>query len=82
MIGVLRAFPSELGVAPDFEVMDGDGAAASDLRLRVLQRLFNPSALEASARAAFLDAYKRATFGREEKEAFAQLDEFIQLLLT
>ena len=31
----------------------------------------------AAARTAFAESYKRATFGREEKQAFGQLDRFV-----
>ncbi|MCE9614151.1 MAG: UvrD-helicase domain-containing protein [Lentisphaerae bacterium] len=77
MVGILRAFPAELGIAPDFEVMDSDGAAAADLRRDVLQRIFNPQVVEPRARAEFLEAFKQATFGREEKSADQLLDAFI-----
>lgn len=77
LIGVIRAFPAELGVAPDFQVMDSDGAAAGELRLHVLQRLFNPGRVDPGARREFLEAYKEATFGREEKSATDLLLRFI-----
>ncbi len=77
LIGILRAFPAELGVPPDFAVQDGDSTAAAELRLRILRQLFGAGGSDDRAHQAFLDAYKRATFGREEKAVFEQLNRIV-----
>ncbi|MDA0577331.1 MAG: UvrD-helicase domain-containing protein, partial [Verrucomicrobia bacterium] len=78
MVGVLRAFPMELGVAPEFNVMNGDGTDAAQLRAHVLRTLFSHGDVRDTAQRDFLEAYKRATFGREEKSAFERLDAFVE----
>ena len=78
IIGIIRAFPAELGVSPEFDVMDDDAPAAQELRNEVLARIFHPKHLEANARAAFLEAFKQATFGTEEKRPETQITRFIE----
>jgi len=77
IIGIIRNFPTEVGVPIDFDVMAGDGAEARDMRADVLERVLRPSALDPSAQAEFLEAFKQATFGREEKAVLRLLDRFI-----
>ena len=59
---IARAFPFELGLAGEFEVLQEHAARLE--RRRVLQRMFarNTGGLEA-AQQEFVEAFKRATFG-------------------
>jgi ATP-dependent exoDNAse (exonuclease V) beta subunit len=74
---IVRSFPLELGLAGDFEVLDE--AAQRVERRRVLQRLMLVGRATAEERRSFLEAFKRATFGVEEKRPGAQLDRFLDL---
>ncbi len=73
---IARAFPFELGLAGEFEVLQEHAARLE--RRRVLQRMFarNTGGLEA-AQQEFVEAFKRATFGTEEKRLGARLDAFL-----
>ena len=75
---VVRAFPLELGLGGDFEILQEHGARLE--RQRVLRQLFARSggALDEAQRE-FAEAFKRATFGAEEKRLAARLDQFIDL---
>jgi ATP-dependent exoDNAse (exonuclease V) beta subunit len=72
---IARAFPFELGLAGDFEVLQPHGARIE--RQRVLQRLFARDGELADAQRDFLEAFKRATFGTEEKQLGLRLDGFL-----
>jgi len=71
---IVRAFPLELGLGGDFEVLQ-DHAARLERR-RVLRRMFAHTD-GGSARQDFIEAFKRATFGTEEKRLGARLDAFL-----
>ena len=71
---VVRAFPLELGLAGDFEVLQEH--AARQERRRVLRRMFAHTD-GGTARSDFIEAFKRATFGTEEKRLGARLDAFL-----
>ena len=71
---VVRAFPLELGLAGDFEVLKEHAARLE--RRRVLRRMFAHTDGSA-ARQDFIEAFKRATFGTEEKRLGARLDAFL-----
>lgn len=71
---VVRAFPLELGLAGDFEVLQEHAAQLE--RRRVLRRMF-AHADGGTARQDFIEAFKRATFGTEEKRLGARLDAFL-----
>ncbi len=72
---VVGAFPLELGLAGEFAVLEE--AAARQERRRVLRRIFARSGALTTAQQEFIEAFKRATFGREEKRLSAQLDGFL-----
>jgi ATP-dependent helicase/nuclease subunit A len=72
---IARAFPFELGLAGDFEVLQAHGARIE--RRRVLQQLFARDGELADAQKDFLEAFKRATFGAEEKQLGLRLDAFL-----
>jgi ATP-dependent helicase/nuclease subunit A len=71
---VVRAFPLELGLGGDFEVLREHVAQLE--RRRVLRRMFAHTA-GGMARQDFIEAFKRATFGTEEKQLGARLDAFL-----
>ena len=68
---IVRAFPLELGLGGDFEILEEHAALLE--RGRVLDRMF------ASGRPHrdFIEAFRRATFGAEEKRLRAVLDSFL-----
>lgn len=72
---IVRAFPLELGLTGDFEILQEHAARAE--RRGVLQRMFARTGGLAPAQQDFIEAFKRATFGREEKRLGAQLDGFL-----
>jgi ATP-dependent helicase/nuclease subunit A len=76
-VGVARAFPLELGLTPDFRVGDNDDAEGAELRRDLLARLFDPSRTDVRDQHEFLEAYKLATFGREDKVIGRQLEAYI-----
>lgn len=73
---IVRAFPLELGLAGGFEVLQEHGVRIE--RARVLRQLFARAgdALDDSQRE-FIEAFKRATFGTEEKRLAWRLDGFL-----
>ncbi len=72
---IVRAFPLELGLAGDFDVL-GEAEQRVERR-RVLRRLLLAGRAAADERRAFLEAFKRATFGAEEKRPGVELDRFL-----
>jgi ATP-dependent helicase/nuclease subunit A len=73
---IARTFPFELGLAGEFEVLQEHAARVE--RARVLQRMFARSTEGLDdAQKAFIEAFKRATFGTEEKRLAARLDRFL-----
>jgi ATP-dependent helicase/nuclease subunit A len=76
-IGIIRAFPMELGISTGFQVMDSDGAQAKTARQEVLERIFNNRFVNRGSQREFLEAFKQATYGQEEKSLDRSLDTFI-----
>ena len=72
---IVRSFPLELGLAGDFQVMEE--AAAARERQRVLRRMFAVSGAPDGAQQEFIEAFKRATFGVEEKRLGQVLDDLL-----
>jgi ATP-dependent exoDNAse (exonuclease V) beta subunit len=72
---IARAFPLELGLTGDFEILQEHAARLE--RQRVLRRMFARAGGLAPEQQEFIGAFKRATFGREEKRLGAQLDGFL-----
>lgn len=73
---VVQAFPLELGLAGDFEVMEEHAARAE--RQRVLGRMFAGGVGGVTdAQREFAEAFKLATFGHEEKRLGAWLEAFL-----
>ncbi|MBI3887261.1 MAG: UvrD-helicase domain-containing protein [Opitutae bacterium] len=72
---IARVFPLELGLAGDFEILEEHAARLE--RQRVLRRMFARAGELGAAQKEFVEAFKRATFGRDEKRLGAQLDAFL-----
>ncbi|MBI2514093.1 MAG: UvrD-helicase domain-containing protein [Opitutae bacterium] len=72
---IARAFPFELGLDGDFAVLETHAARVE--RRRVLQQLFARSGDLADEQREFLEAFKRATFGTEEKQLARRMDGFL-----
>ncbi len=72
---IARVFPLELGLAGDFEVMEEHAARLE--RQRVLRRMFTRVGDLDTAQREFIEAFKRATFGAEEKQLGRRLDGFL-----
>lgn len=72
---IAQAFPLELGLAGEFEILQEH--AAQRERAQALGRLFARAGALADAQREFMEAFKRATFGVEEKRMRAQLDAFL-----
>ncbi|MGH8017370.1 MAG: UvrD-helicase domain-containing protein [Opitutaceae bacterium] len=74
---IVRAFPLELGLAGDFEILQDHGALIE--RRRVLARIFRQDGTGPDEHQRnFIEAFKRATFGLEEKGLAARLDSFLE----
>jgi len=76
-VGVIRTFPMELGISADLQLLDNDGAAAKSARQEALGRIFDSRYVDPAAQRQFLEAFKQATFGQEEKRLERSLDTFI-----
>lgn len=72
---IARAFPFELGLEGDFEVLEEFTARME--RQRVLRRMFTRRGELATAQKEFIEAFKRATFGVQEKQLAPRLDSFL-----
>jgi ATP-dependent helicase/nuclease subunit A len=72
---IARAFPFELGLEGDFEVLEEFTARME--RQRVLRRMFTRTGELAAAQKEFIEAFKRATFGVQEKQLAPRLDAFL-----
>jgi ATP-dependent helicase/nuclease subunit A len=72
---IVRSFPLELGLGGEFAILE-DHAALRERR-RVLRGLFTGAGDTDDARREFGEAFKRATFGAEEKQLGPRLDTFI-----
>ncbi len=73
---IVRIFPFELGLAGEFELLQPHAAQLE--RQRVLRRIFVGLRGEGKqAQQDFIEEFKRATFGAEEKRLGPRLDEFL-----
>ena len=75
---VARAFPIELGIPVDFQAADSDKAEGKAMRQAILADLL--SARGGPGAMGFLEAFRKATFGAEEKGAEELLDEMMSKL--
>ncbi len=78
IVGVVRAFPLELGIAPELNLMDDTGTTALEAHRLVLGRIFNSPDMEPGARREFLESLRQATFGQEEKQIERVLGQVIE----
>jgi len=76
-VGVAKTFPLELGIPPHFQLLGEDGAVGG-VRQEVLAKVFGQRGAAQEGRSAFQQAYKQATFGREEKGLGEPLEELIK----
>ncbi|HMP89783.1 MAG TPA: UvrD-helicase domain-containing protein [Kiritimatiellia bacterium] len=76
-VGVVRAFPYELGLEPDFKVFDNGGVEAKWCRSDALRVVLQSAATNSRERTQFFEAYKFATFGHEEKSSTRLLNEMM-----
>jgi len=76
-IRIVQSFPLELGITMDFEVMETGGSVARAARNEVLRGILERRNLDASAQEAFLQSFKQATFGQEQKSLGRSLDRFV-----
>lgn len=74
--GVVRNFPFELGLAGKFEVLETYSAQAA--QQSILRQLFTCDGQVTPAQHAFIEAFKLATFGREEKRLADKLTQFLR----
>lgn len=81
-VGIIRAFPMELGVSSDFDLTDDGSAVAAAMRREVFEALYSGRQAGEDARREFRDAYRQATFGQEEKGLAAALDTFLDQYRT
>ncbi len=72
---IVRSFPLELGLGGDFTLLEEP--AARQERRRVMQRLFTAGGEPDAAQKEFIEAFKRATFGLEEKQVMRWLDMYL-----
>ncbi|AHF91341.1 DNA helicase UvrD [Opitutaceae bacterium TAV5] len=73
---IVRTFPLELGLGGDFEILQEHSSHLE--RRRVLRKMFSPAgATPDDAAREFIEAFKRATFGTEEKRLAPRLDRFL-----
>ena len=73
---IVRIFPFELGLAGEFELLQPHAAQLE--RQRVLRRIFIGLRGEGGqAQQDFIEEFKRATFGTEEKRLGPRLDRFL-----
>ncbi|HMP73262.1 MAG TPA: UvrD-helicase domain-containing protein [Kiritimatiellia bacterium] len=77
IIGIVRSFSLELGIEPDFSLSDESGFDGLRLRTETLRGLLGSSAMTRLEREAFLEAFKLATWGHEERGAARYLDRYI-----
>jgi ATP-dependent exoDNAse (exonuclease V) beta subunit len=75
---IVRRFPLELGLAGDIAIMDTHDGRFE--RRRVLGRMFaHAGPRPTPAQQDFIEAFKRATFGVEEKQLARRLDDFLDV---
>ena len=72
---VVQNFPLELGLDGAFQILEATAAARE--RRRVLRQMFTAAGEPDAAQREFIEAFKRATFGVEEKRLSRVLDQFL-----
>ena len=82
MVGVVRAFPFELGLEPEFQVFDSQGHDAEAGRREAMRRVLAHAATSEAERRQFFEAFKYATFGHEEKRSSTVLGKLVNAYQT
>ena len=77
VFGVARAFPIELGIPMKFAVADSDKSEGKTMRQEILADLLAARGAANSGAREFIEAFKKATFGVEEKGAESLLNKII-----
>lgn len=72
---IVRSFPLELGLGGELEILHEH--AAQRERRRVLRTLFTAAGEPDAAQREFIEAFKRATFGLEEKGLAERLERYL-----
>ncbi len=78
VVGVVRAFPYELGLEPGFEVFDSKGLEAQWFRREALRAILMSSLTREDEWRNFFESFKYATFGFEEKRSGRILNELLE----
>jgi len=76
-VRIVRSFPLELGITMEFEVMETGGSVARAARNEVLRGILERRNLDLSSQEAFLQSFKQATYGQEQKGLGRSLDRFV-----
>ncbi|MFC1461033.1 UvrD-helicase domain-containing protein [Verrucomicrobiota bacterium] len=76
IIKIAKAFPLELGIPINFSVTDSDSSQAGENRQAVLDQILDPAGPKDLGKN-FINAFKNATFGREEKTFGKVLDNLL-----
>lgn len=80
IVGIAKAFALELGIPMNFQLAESGPALAKEYRQEVLNRILAPKAGRGSIAHDFLQAFKQATYGHEEKTFGKVLDKFLDEL--
>ena len=77
-VRIVRAFPLELGIPMEFDVMESGGSVARAARSEVLRGILERRLVKLSAQEGVLQSFKQATFGEERKSLVRELDRFVK----
>lgn len=77
-VGVVRAFAGEFGIDPDFELSEGDDAAARHARRSVMLSMFRDMQDNPEMTQSFIDITEAATAGAAKKQKVAAIEEFLR----
>jgi len=79
---ILRSFPAEFGLTTEFEIMDEyrTANAIDQVYEAVFSRRLGTAEANDADQALFLEAFRQATFGKEESNVIRSLDEFVTSL--
>ncbi len=77
-VGIVRAFPAELGLPGDLTLFDNEGVEALRAEREVLAEIFRRRPGDPAAQRGFLEAFKQATFGREERQIEATIESLFE----
>lgn len=78
IVGIVRAFPYELGLEPDFHVFDSKGLEAQWCRQDALRLVLQSAVTREEDRKQFFESFKLATYGNEEKRSGQVLSDLVE----